>query len=179
MARIDYAKYETLGEKTRAQLDGLAPLNIFAMMAHAPHLLEPFTRLGTAFLFKGVLDPVTRECAILRVGYLSGAGYETAQHEKIGHDLGMDDALIAAVRTGPGAHGLTAQQDLALSFVDDLVVNVKAGEATFRPVLEHFGPAGAQELTLLTGYYMMVCRFLETFEVDIETGGASGLDLRQ
>ncbi len=178
MARIDYAGRETLDETTRAQLDGLAPLNIFAMMAHAPHLLKPFTGLGTAFLFKGVLDAVTRECAILRVGYLSGAGYETAQHEKIGRDLGMDDALIAAVKSGPGAHGLTAEQDMTLAFVDDLVANVKAGEATFRPVLEHFGPAGAQELTLVTGYYMMVCRFLETFEVDIETGGAKGLGLR-
>ena len=177
MARIDYADRGALDSEAREFLDRLAPLNIFAMMAHAPHLLKPFTDLGTAFLFRGLLDPVTRECAILRVGYLSGAGYETAQHEKIGRDLGMDEALFAALRDGPDAPALSDEQRLAVAFVDDIVANVKAGEATFRPALAHFGAAGLQELTLVTGYYMMVCRFLETFEVDIETGGAKGLDV--
>ena len=59
----------------------------------------------------------------------------------------------------------------------DFVANVKAGDATFKPALAHFGTAQTQELTLITGYYMMVCRFLETFEVDIESGGAAGLNM--
>lgn len=175
MPRIPYSEPDDLTSETRDLLSKLAPLNIFRMMGHSPHLMRPFVDLGGAFLFGGTLDPVTRECAILRVGYLSGAGYETAQHEKIGRDVGMDDGLIEAVKAGPGASGLTHEQQITLAFVDDLVANVKAGDATFRPVLEHFGPGTAQELTLVTGYYMMVCRFLETFEVDVEDGGAAGL----
>lgn len=177
MARIAYTDPQDLNAETRALMDRLAPLNIFRMLAHAPPVLRPFVDLGTAFLFNGTLDPVTRECAILRVGYLSNAGYETAQHEKIGRDVGMDDALIEAVKTGPGAAGLSAEQRLTLAFVDDVVANVKASPATFDPVLAHFGAQGAAELTLVTGYYMMVSRFLETFEVDIEDGGAKGVDM--
>ena len=179
MARIEYADPEALDAKARDLMKTLAPLNIFAMMAHAPHLIKPFTDLGGAFLFKGRLDPVTRECAILRVGYLSGARYETAQHEKIGRDLGMDYALFEALREGPGAEGLSEEQRIALVFVDDIVANVKAGDASFRPALSRFGQAALQELTLVTGYYMMVCRFLETFGVDIETGGAKGLNMKR
>ncbi len=177
MARIEYADKTRLDGDASELMDRLAPLNIFAMMAHAPHLLKPFTDLGSAFLFKGQLDPVTRECAILRVGYRSGAEYETAQHEKIGRDLGMDEALFVSLRQGPEASGLSEEQRIALEFVDDIVANVKAGDASFAPALAHFGPAALQELTLVTGYYMMVCRFLETFEVDIETGGARGLEM--
>lgn len=177
MARIPYPDPAGFAPETAEFIARLGPLNIFQMMAHAPHLLRPFVQLGNAFLFRGTLDPVTRECAILRVGYLSGARYETAQHEKIGRDLGMSDILIEAVKTGPEAPGLSDEQRLALAFVDDLVANVKAGPATLDPVLAHFGAGRAQELTLVTGYYMMVCRFLETFEVDIEEGGAKGLDL--
>ncbi|MEL7108715.1 MAG: carboxymuconolactone decarboxylase family protein [Pseudomonadota bacterium] len=177
MARIPYADPTQLDEKTARLIDQLAPLNIFKMMANAPGLLRPFVDLGGAFLFEGKLDPVTRECAILRVGYLSGASYETAQHEKIGRDIGMDEALFSALRTGPKADGMTDEQRLTVSYVDDLVENVKAGDDTFKPALEHFGPEALQELTLVTGYYMMVCRFLETFEVDIEDGGARGLNL--
>ena len=177
MARIPYADETQFDEKTKHLIGQLAPLNIFRMMAHAPGLLRPFVDLGGAFLFEGKLDPVTRECAILRVGYLSSAGYETAQHEKIGLDLGMSEALFEALRAGLAADGLSGEQRITLAYVDDLVANVKAGDATFAPALAHFGTEKLQELTLVTGYYMMVCRFLETFEVDIEAGGAKGLDL--
>lgn len=177
MARIPYADPNGFDEKTTHLIGQLAPLNIFRMMAHAPGLLRPFVDLGGAFLFQGKLDPVTRECAILRVGYLSNASYETAQHEKIGRDVGMSDALIEAVKVGPGAAGLSEEQKLTLDFVDDLVANVKASDGTFKPALAHFGAEALQELTLITGYYMMVSRFLETFEVDIEDGGAAGLNM--
>lgn len=177
MARIPYAEPDKQPEDTQLLLDQLAPLNIFRMMANAPHLIGPFVDLGTAFLFKGVLDPIDREIAILRVGYLSNASYETAQHEKIGRDIGMSDALIDAVKAGPEAEGLTEGQRGIIRFVDDLVVNVRASDETLQPMLEAYGADGAQELTLITGYYMMVCRFLETFDVDVEDGGAKGLDL--
>ena len=140
-------------------------------------MIRPFVDLGGAFLFDGKLDPVTRECAILRVGYLSKASYETSQHEKIGREVGMTDALIEAVKVGPGDPSLSDEQRLTLAFVDDLVANVRAGDDTFQPTLAHFGVELTQELTLVTGYYMMVCRFLETFGVDLEEGGAGGLNL--
>ena len=98
MARIPYADPAKFDDKTAHLMGQLAPLNIFRMMANAPGLLRPFVDLGGAFLFEGKLDPVTRECAILRVGYLSNASYETAQHEKIGRDVGMSDVLIEAVK---------------------------------------------------------------------------------
>jgi len=177
MARIPYANVDDLNDETRALLGGLAPLNIFRMMAHAGHLMKPFGDLGGAFLFKGELDAVTREVAILRVGYLSEAGYETAQHEAIGKAVGMDDALIAAVKQGAGADGLSDMHREVIAFVDDLVANVRTSDETFQPILDRFGPSTAQELTLLTGYYMMVCRYLETFGVDVEDGGAKGAEI--
>ena len=177
MARIPYADPQQFDDKTAHLIDQLAPLNIFRMMAQAPGLLRPFVDLGGAFLFEGKLDPVTRECAILRVGYISGASYETAQHEKIGRDVGMTNALIEAVKIGASAEDLSEEQALTLAYVEDLVANVKAGDATIKPALAHFGIEALQELTLITGYYMMVCRYLETFEVDIEDGGANGLNM--
>jgi alkylhydroperoxidase family enzyme len=177
MARIAYIAEDEAGTDIRDLLEKLAPLNIFRMMAQAPGLLRPFVNLGSAFLYRGQLDPVLRECAILRVGYLSGATYETAQHEKIGRDIGMTEALFTALKQGPAAEELTFAQRLVVTFVDDLVINVRASDDSFHPVLQHFGTAQTQELVLLTGYYMMVCRFLETFDVDIEPGGAAGLSL--
>ena len=177
MPRIPYSTVDTQSAETRDLLSKLAPLNIFKMMANAPHMVRPFVDLGGAFLFDGLLNPIDREIAILRVGYLSGASYETAQHEKIGRDIGMNDALIDAVKTGPTSSDLTPHQSQLMAYVDDLVANVRASDATFTPMLDALGIAATQELTLITGYYMMVCRFLETFDVEIEDGGAKGVDL--
>ncbi len=175
MPRIPYPNAESHSADTTELLGKLPPLNIFKMMGHAPHLIRPFAGLGTAFLLNGKLDAVTRECVILRVGYLSGAAYETAQHEKIGRDVGMSDALIEAVKRGPGAGILTAEQRLAIMFTDCLLEMAKPTQTRLMPTLHHFGPEGVQELTLLIGYYMMVCRYLETFGVEIEEGGAQGV----
>ena len=177
MPRIPYSTAETQSAETQDLLSKLAPLNLFKMMANAPHLVRPFVDMGGAFLFNGLLDPIDREIAILRVGYLSGASYETDQHEKIGRDVGMDDALIDAVKIGANASKLTPHQSALITFVDDLVANVRASDATFKPMLAALGPAATQELTLITGYYMMVCRFLETFDVELEDGRAKGINV--
>ncbi|MFN3312472.1 MAG: carboxymuconolactone decarboxylase family protein [Hyphomonas sp.] len=155
-------------------LANLAPLNIFRMLCHAPHTLKPFLSLGTAFMIQGKLAPVTRECVVLRIGYLSEASYETAQHEAIGLAVGMTPALIEAVKQGPTAEGLTVEQRIALRFTDHLMANPRPADAELEPVRAHFGLGGLQELVLLIGYYKMVCRYLETFGVDIEDGGPKG-----
>ena len=61
-------------------------------------------------------------------------------------------------------------QRQVMAFTDDVVANVRAGDATFQPLLTRLGPKALQELTITVGYYMLVSRFLETFDVDIETG---------
>jgi alkylhydroperoxidase family enzyme len=175
MSRLPYPEdMSPLSPGGDPMLSRLAPLNVFRMLCHAPHLLKPFVSMGTAFLLQGKLDPVTRECVVLRVGYLAGASYETTQHEAIGLAVGMTPALIEAVKAGPGAAGLSDEQRLALSFTDHLVAHPRPDDAALEPVRAHFGLPGLQELVLLIGYYMMVCRFLETFGVEIEEGGPQG-----
>jgi alkylhydroperoxidase family enzyme len=49
---------------------------------------------------------------------------------------------------------------------------VKAPDAMFEAAQRHFNPRELSELVLTVGFYMMVSRFLENFEVDIEPPGA-------
>jgi alkylhydroperoxidase family enzyme len=57
---------------------------------------------------------------------------------------------------------------MVMRFTDDVVKNVRASDATFKPLAERLSHQEMQELTITIGYYMMVSRFLETFDVDIE-----------
>lgn len=169
MARIPYVTEETIPEGAKDIFAKLAPMNIFKMMAHSGKMLDKYIRFGNFILAKGELDPVLREIAILRVGYVSEAGYETYQHERIGKDLDMSDDLIDGIKQGPAAAIFNPLERLVMLFCDDLIENVRASDATFDPLLEHMSYAQLQELTMTIGYYMMTCRFLETFDVDIES----------
>ncbi len=170
MARIPYFDTSKATGRAAAAYARLPPLNIFRMLGHAGEMVDGFTKLGTQILNFSSIDPILREIAIIRVGVLSGAGYEVYQHERIGRRLGMSESLIAAIREGPGAPSLDEAQREVMAFTDDLVANVRAGDATFDPLKKRLGYKALQELTITIGYYMLVSRFLETFDVDIEAG---------
>jgi 4-carboxymuconolactone decarboxylase len=168
MARIPYFDISKAEGRAKKVLDKSPPLNIFRMMGHSGELIDGFVRMGGQILNFTALDPVLREIAIIRVGVLSKASYEVHQHERIGKRMGMSDALIAGIHEGAGAKVFSEIQRLVMLFTDDVVANVRAGDATFNPLLALLSPKEMQELTLTVGFYMMVSRFLETFDVEIE-----------
>ncbi len=168
MARIPYFDPATATGRAAEAYTKLPPLNVFRMLGHGGDLITGFVALGNQLLVYGALDPVLREIAIVRVGILCGSGYEVQQHEAICRKLGMDDALIMAIREGPDAAAFDDIQRLVMAFTDDVVANVRASDATFEPLRERLSPKALSELTLCIGFYMMVSRFLETFDVDLE-----------
>ena len=168
MARIPYFDPAQARGRARDWYGKLPPLNIFRMMGHSGEMLDGFVRLGNQILMFSALDPVLREIAIVRVGVLSKARYEVFQHERISRQLGMSDAKIAAIHEGPDAAAFSDVEKLVMRFTDDVVANVRASDATFQPLAARLSHREMQELTITIGYYMMVSRFLETFDVDIE-----------
>jgi 4-carboxymuconolactone decarboxylase len=174
MARIPYFEPATATGRLAETYAKLPPLNVFRMMGHGGGLLTGFVALGNQLLVHGELDPVLREIAIVRVGLLCGSAYEVQQHEAISRKLGMSDALIAGVREGPEAPAFDDLQRLVMAFTDDVVQNVRASDATFEPLRERLSTKALAELTICIGYYMMVSRFLETFDVDLEAERDAG-----
>ncbi|MBM3567124.1 MAG: carboxymuconolactone decarboxylase family protein [Alphaproteobacteria bacterium] len=179
MARIPYADPARIHPKARAVLESLPPGNIFRIIAHAETVLDPFNRMGGALLRRGTLDPRLRELAILRVGHLAKARYEIAQHEAIGRDVGLSEAEIAGLARGADDPAFGPREKAVLRFADDVAVNVRAGEPIFAAVAEFLDHRQMVELTLCVGFYMMVSRLLETFDVELEdkqllTGFKSG-----
>jgi alkylhydroperoxidase family enzyme len=172
MARIPYFDPANATGRAAAAYSKLPALNIFRMMGHGGDLIEVFSRMGAYLLNFTSLDPILREIAIVRVGVLSKAGYEVYQHEAISRRIGMPDAIVAAIHEGPGSAVFDDAQREVMSFTDDVVCNVRASDATFEPIRTRWGEKALQELTITIGFYMMVSRFLETFDVDIEVGEA-------
>ena len=169
MPRVPYPDLEQAPASYRALLESRKPLNLYRMLAHAGPAAEGFLALGGALLRKGALDPKLRELAIIRVGVLSGASYEVHQHRRLARSIGVPDEKIDAIAAGAGAAPFDELENLVLEFTDTVVNEVKAPDALFEKVLAHLDHRRMAELVMTIGFYMLVSRFLENFEVEIES----------
>ena len=172
MPRIPYFDVETAQGKHAEFLEKLKPhLNIYRMLANSEYGAKGFVRMGNALLFRCALDPGLRELAIVRVGRLSRAAYEVFQHERIAREAGVAEEKIAALRDATIEAGAFSDNEKAvLRYTDDVVRNVKASDKNLKAVQAFLTPGAVVELTLTIGYYMMVCRLLETTGVEGEEG---------
>ena len=177
MSRIPYFEVDSATGKHAEFLDKLKPhLNIYRMLANSEAGLKGFVRMGNALLYRCELDAGLRELAIVRVGRLSRAAYEVFQHERIAREAGVAEEKIAALRDATiEAPAFTDHEKAVLRYTDDVVRNVKASDRTLKAVQAFLSPGAVVELTLTIGYYMMVCRFLESMGVDGEEGQAEWL----
>jgi 4-carboxymuconolactone decarboxylase len=115
------------------------------------------------------LQSAEREVAILRVGYLSNAKYETFQHEAAAKLAELDDSQIQAIRRGDEHRGvLTSTQQGILNFTDNVVKNVRANDAKLDGARKLLSDKQVLDLTLLVGLYMTVSRLLETAGVELD-----------
>jgi alkylhydroperoxidase family enzyme len=172
MARIPYPDIDALPDEVRAFAGRIRPmLNVYRMLPHAETSLYGFMKLGNALLFKADLDPVLRELVILRVGHLCKADYEIHQHVVVARHVGVPDAKIAAAGDGPDSVVFSDFERAVLRFTDEVVRDVKASDAAYEAVAAHLSHRALAELLLTIGFYMMVCRFLENLEIEIEGPG--------
>lgn len=174
MSRVPYFDMAQAPVSYTELLKSRHPLNLYRMLPHAGPAAEGFLKLGGALLRDNALDSQLREIAILRVGILSGASYEVHQHKRVARHVGLVETKIAALEVGADTAALTDVERLVLRFTDQLVHHVKAPDEMFATMLAHFSHRELAELVLTIGFYMMVSRFLENFEVDIEPPGTFG-----
>ncbi|MBT9525540.1 MAG: carboxymuconolactone decarboxylase family protein [Rhizobacter sp.] len=172
MARIPYFDMSQAPESYQALLKSRNPLNLYRMLPHAGvSAASGFLALGSALLRDNELDSQLREIAILRVGILSEAPYEVHQHKRVARQVGLSDEKVAALEAGADTAVLNDDERLVLQFTDVVFRDVKAPDALFNQVAARFGHRQTAELVLTIGFYMLVSRFLENFEVDLEPPG--------
>ncbi|WP_417514145.1 carboxymuconolactone decarboxylase family protein [Minwuia sp.] len=179
MARIPYVDPADAPEEIASLLAKLPPMNVMRMLAHAEPEFRKFVSFSDALLRKSDVDKWLLELAILRVGHLSEAPYEIHQHEALARAVGGTDDKIAAIADGANNDLFSEDEKLVLRYTDDVVRNVRASDATFKPLEAKLSHQGLVELTMAIGFYMMVSRLLNTFDVEIEDGGDTTLTLER
>lgn len=179
MARLPYPDPASLPEANRNLLKTLPALNIFKMLAGSGPSFVPFMALINAYLNEGILDVELRELVILRIGHLCGSAYELHQHRRVSRTLGLSENRIGATNGKLPSPEFTEAENAALALTDDLVANVKADKTLFENARAHLGDGGVQELVIVVGVYLLVCRYLETLEIELEEKDIEGSGLEE
>jgi 4-carboxymuconolactone decarboxylase len=170
VARLPYPDPEALPERVSRALDGVPPLNVFRMTAHAETAFRPWLAFGGALLSSLQLDPVVRELVILRVARLSDAEYEWTQHEPIALAVGASREQVTAVDRGAlDDRALGEGERAALRFATEVVRDVRASDEALAALwAASFSPREVVELLLVVGQYMMVARVAETAGIELD-----------
>jgi alkylhydroperoxidase family enzyme len=149
----------------------LANPNVFRVLLHHPPVADIFARLVKAVVLEGDLDPRLREMAIMRAAWLRGSAYEWASHYGISVRIGMSDDEIVAVRVGPNAPGLAANEQAVLRLVDEIVTDGVASSDVLNAARDAAGSdSGYLELLAIPGCYAALASILDALEVPLDDG---------
>lgn len=175
MARLPYLDRDQLPEMERDIFDNLLAQrgsigNIFRTVAHSPLLLRRMLYSSDGLRNRTRLDRRFRELAILTVGRLTNAEYEYVHHQRLAKSVGVRQEQLdrlAAWETGPA---FNEQERAVIRYATEVTQNVKVADATFDALRKFLDSEQIVELTLNTGFYNMVVRFLVPMQVELEPG---------
>ncbi|MFH8462427.1 carboxymuconolactone decarboxylase family protein [Streptomyces sp. NPDC017991] len=139
-------------------------LGPFALMAIVPALGDPVQELGAAVRYRGELDPLVREAAILLVAAHHDCVFEWFAHEPAARRLGLDDSQLGELRDGRPPQGLSPERGQALLAVNAMLRTGSLDDGAFAETRAALGERGLAELVWLTGYYSMLALALAVFD---------------
>jgi 4-carboxymuconolactone decarboxylase len=143
-------------------------INLMKALAHSPKICRDFNRMGITLLVKGDLSPRLRELAILRVGDLARANYEWTKHVPIALAVGANQEQIDELANWTDSTHFDEQEQAVLKYTDEVALNISASDDTFKRISAFLSEKEIIELTVTIGYYGMVCRVLETLQIELE-----------
>jgi 4-carboxymuconolactone decarboxylase len=145
--------------------------NIFRTLARDPGALRGFLAWGNHILTRrNGLPARERELAILRVGYLCRAGYEWAQHVRIGIAAGLTEEEVERIKGGPDAPGWSEADAALLRAVDELHADRFVTDPTWAALSRHFDERQRMVIVFAVGQYTQVSMILNTFGVQLDEG---------
>ena len=173
-ARIQPLQDSELDDKQRevaaTQIKRGGLFNVFRTLLRSPKAYRGFMWWGGYILSDmNDLAPREREIVILRTGWNWKAGYEWAQHVRIGKECGLTDAEIDQIKVGPSDPAWTPTESAMLQAVDELTSDSFITDATWAKLSE-LSEKQKMDLVMTCGQYSQVCMMLNSFGVQLDDG---------
>lgn len=172
-ARIAPIQMEDASDEVRAMLeplrwDGVVP-NLHRTMANYPSALTAFKAWGAHVLRGGSsLGAREREILVLRVGWLSRAGYEWVAHVDIGMQAGLTAAEVEQLKVG-SSHPAWSDSDRTLvKAAEEIHEDRFVTDQTWQELNAQLDRRQCMDVVFTVAQYELVCTILNTFGVQFD-----------
>ena len=178
--RLPLPARETMTDAQQAAADTIingprkAIFGPFVPLLRTPALMEHIGKTGETLRFHGTLPDAVRELVICLVARETGNQFEWQTHAPLAVKAGVPEDAVTALREGRRARGLRAGEACAIEFASELVLRNGVSDVTYAETLACFGEAGTVELTVLVGYFVMVCWVMNVARTPGPAGSATG-----
>lgn len=144
------------------------PLNVHALMAHHPELLNAWWNFRNHSVTGGALGRRSSELVILRVAVQMKSWYEWASHVARALACGLTLAEIKRVRQGPQAPGWEDADALLLQAVDELQADHAIDSATLAKLSGYYNTRQILDLIAIQGMYVILAGMLNTWGLELD-----------
>jgi 4-carboxymuconolactone decarboxylase len=180
MARLPPVARDTLAPEQQRVFDLIKETrgNVrgpFAIWLHVPELAEPCLRLQHMLNYHSRLDKRLMQIMILIMARKSSAQFAWFIHARHAHELGIDPAIIEAIRTDQQPRFERDDERLVYDLVVELDRTRTLSESSYARALAALGRETLVELVAAAGFYVMVAMSLNVFDAPVP-GGERPLD---
>lgn len=169
---VEDMRPDWLATLARIPGDGLKgagfPRNVLGTIAHNPDTFGPFLEFWVTCKSKFALTVREQELVILRMACLYRSNYVWKHHVPVGHEFGVTDSELDAVRDGHFMRFESARERALLALTDELVEarTIRSDEwAEHAPALTR---KDLVDLVSLVAQYVFFALMNNAFQVEVE-----------
>jgi alkylhydroperoxidase family enzyme len=144
------------------------PLNVHALLAHHPELLNAWWNFRNHAVAGGALGRRRAELVILRVALHLKAWYEWGSHVERALACGLTLDEIERVKRGSQAPDWEPAESLLLQAVDELLVEHAITPATLGELSCHYDPPQLLDLIAIQGMYVTLGGMINTWGLELD-----------
>jgi len=182
MARIDpipmdrmTPEQKRLNDEIAGTRGGRTAKGPFALWLRTPELAARANAFGIYLRHETSVPQRLVELAVLVVARTYTAQYEWHAHAAHAYRLGIDPALVEAIRTRKAPVIEKEDEKIVHTIATELTADRTLSDATYRRAVDALGEQTVLDLVTIIGFYTMVAVVLVAFQVDIPDGGEKPL----
>jgi len=142
----------------------------FAVWMRRPEIAARANEFGNALRLNGTLERRLFELAVLVIARYWSAQYEWYVHEAAARKVGLEDAIIEAIRHGRTPTFAGGSDELVYDFVRELCETRTVGEHTFARATAALGTEVLIELVTVIGFYTIAAMVINVFDAPVPDG---------
>ncbi len=170
--RLPALRLEDLTPEQRVVADALVqqmgrpiPPGPFSLLLREPGVADGALRIFSAFRNDSKLDKRYFELAVLTVAREWTAQFEWYAHEGAATKLGIDPAVVAAIKAGKRPHFTRPDEKVVYDTIVELNRTRHLSAASYARISGLLGDQGTLDLITATGYYTMLAMTISAFDV--------------